>query len=73
MNEGNQSKEKTDVKFSIDEMISDNNEPDESNYNLDELNLIMGLIQQCTIKGSDAPVINALGNKTATMIQKIQG
>jgi hypothetical protein len=38
-------------------------------YTSDELNVIMNLIHGCTIKGSDAPVINALGVKTATMLQ----
>ena len=39
----------------------------------EELNVIMNLIHGCTIKGSDAPVINALGIKTAGMIQEQQG
>ena len=40
-------------------------------YTKDELNVILNLIHGCTIKGADAPVINALGIKTATMIQEI--
>ena len=39
-------------------------------FTKDELNVIMNLIHGCTIKGSDAPVINALGIKTATLIQE---
>ena len=42
-------------------------------FTTDELNVIMNLIHGCTIKGSDAPVINALGSKTATMLQDLQG
>ena len=40
-------------------------------YTKDELNVILNLIHGCTIKGADAPIINALGIKTATMIQEI--
>ena len=39
-------------------------------FTTDDLNVIMNLIHGCTIKGSDAPVINALGIKTATLIQE---
>lgn len=42
-------------------------------FTVEELNVIMNLIHGCTIKGSDAPVINALGIKTATMLQELQG
>ena len=41
-------------------------------YTKDELNVIMNLIHNCTIKGQDAPLINALGMKTTTMIQEME-
>jgi len=42
-------------------------------YTAEDLNVIMNLIHGCTIKGADAPIINALGQKTTMMIQKLQG
>jgi hypothetical protein len=47
-----------------------NGRMDQQQYTKDELNVIINLIHTCTIKGSDAPVINALGVKTASMIEE---
>tara|TARA_Y100000310_G_scaffold336438_1_gene420983 strand:- start:709 stop:954 length:246 start_codon:yes stop_codon:yes gene_type:complete len=41
-------------------------------YTKDDLNVIMNLIHNCTIKGQDAPLIVQLGQKTATMLQSME-
>ena len=40
-------------------------------YTKDELNVIMNLIHNCTIKGQDAPLMMALGTNATTMTRDL--